>query len=174
MWIINEGKEEYFAQGVNTKTLTLIDIDLDKFSIKFGPSAIDLEIDNKIYTKVPIKEICRIYDSLENFKYMEIEEIEEYFMEQMTEYIEKTKENDEQVKGITTEDFLKEYGFETLEKALEDGDIHVERTEQDMKLWFLDDLSTSEVLDILEGKVNTNYDTWEYLKDRNLWVFVYC
>ena len=37
----------------------------------------------------------------------------------------------------------------------------------------LEDMSTSEILDILEGVSNTNYKNWEYIEDINKWVFIY-
>lgn len=172
MWIIDKKDNE--LQATNTKTGAFITVNSEKFVIETSTAELVLEIPKAMYTKVPMEVICEIYDSLENFKYMDTKQVEEYFMEEMLGYIE-TKNNKELVEeGITTEEFLKEYGFETLEKALTDGDIHVEKTEQDMKLWFLEDIQTGEILDILEGKQNTNYDTWEYLIDRDLWVFVYC
>ena len=71
------------------------------------------------------------------------------------------------------QEWLKQNDFKSWEEAQESGQIHVEKTERDMKLWFLEDMSTSEILDILEGVSNTNYKNWEYIEDINKWVFIY-
>ena len=47
--------------------------------------------------------------------------------------------------------WLKQNDYNSWEEALESGNIHVENTERDMKLWFLEDMSIGEILDILEG-----------------------
>lgn len=70
-------------------------------------------------------------------------------------------------------EWLKQNEYNTWEEALDSGNIHIENTERDMKLWFLEDMSTGEILDILEGVSNTNYDCWEYIEDINKWVFIY-
>ena len=75
---------------------------------------------------------------------------------------------------MTTKEWLKEHSyFKSFEEALEKGDIHVEETERDMKLWFLEDMDTEMILDIIEGNKNINYGNWDYLEDRNIWVFIY-
>lgn len=71
------------------------------------------------------------------------------------------------------QEWLKQNDYSTWEEALDSGNIHVENTERDMKLWFLEDMSTGEILDILEGVSNTNYKNWEYIEDINKWVFIY-
>ena len=68
------------------------------------------------------------------------------------------------------QEWLKQNDYSTWEEALDSGNIHVENTERDMKLWFLEDMSTGE---ILEGVSNTNYGCWEYIEDINKWVFIY-
>lgn len=70
-------------------------------------------------------------------------------------------------------EWLKQNDYNTWEEALDSGNIHVENTERDMKLWFLENMSTGEILDILEGVSNTNYGCWEYIEDINKWVFIY-
>lgn len=70
-------------------------------------------------------------------------------------------------------EWLDTYGFKSWEQAENEGDIHVEKTERDMKLWFLEDMSTAEILDILEGTKSTNYGCWDYIEDIDKWVFVY-
>ena len=47
------------------------------------------------------------------------------------------------------------------------------KNRRDMKLWFLEDMSTAEILDILEGTKSTNYGCWDYIEDIDKWVFVY-
>lgn len=69
--------------------------------------------------------------------------------------------------------WLKQNDYNTWEEALDSGNIHIENTERDMKLWFLEDMSTGEILDILEGVSNTNYGSWEHIEDINKWVFIY-
>ena len=71
------------------------------------------------------------------------------------------------------EEWLDTHGFKSWEQAENEGDIHVEKTERDMKLWFLEDMSTADILDILEGTSNTNYECWDYIEDIDKWVFVY-
>ena len=70
-------------------------------------------------------------------------------------------------------EWLKQNDYNTWEEALDSGNIHVENTERDMKLWFLEDMSTGEILDILEGVSNTNYGSWEHIEDIDKWVFIY-
>lgn len=70
-------------------------------------------------------------------------------------------------------EWLKETGFSSVEEALENGDIHIEDTERDMKLWFLQDLSTEEILEILDEAETNNYKTWNYIEDIDKWIFVY-
>ncbi len=69
--------------------------------------------------------------------------------------------------------WLKQNDYNTWEEALDSGNIHIENTERDMKLWFLEDMSTGEILDILEGVSNTNYGSWEHIEDIDKWVFIY-
>lgn len=71
------------------------------------------------------------------------------------------------------QEWLKQNAYNTWEEALDSGNIHVENTERDMKLWFLEDMSTGEILDILEGVSNTNYGSWEHIEDIDKWVFIY-
>ena len=70
-------------------------------------------------------------------------------------------------------EWLKQNDYNTWEEALDSGNIHIENTERDMKLWFLEDMSTGEILDILEGVSNTNYGSWEHIEDIDKWVFIY-
>lgn len=69
--------------------------------------------------------------------------------------------------------WLKQNDYNTWEEALDSGNIHIKNTERDMKLWFLEDMSTGEILDILEGVSNTNYGSWEHIEDIDKWVFIY-
>lgn len=70
-------------------------------------------------------------------------------------------------------EWLDIHGFESWEQAENEGDIHIENSERDMKLWFLEDMSTADILDILEGNKSTNYGCWDYIEDIDKWVFVY-
>ena len=71
------------------------------------------------------------------------------------------------------QEWLDIHGFENWEQAENERDIHIEPTERDMKLWFLEDMSLGEILDILEGIKSTNYGCWEYIEEVDKWVFVY-
>lgn len=71
------------------------------------------------------------------------------------------------------ENWLKENGFDSWEQAKKNGDIHIESNERDMKLWFLEDFSLGEVLDILENRKSTNYGCWDYIDELDIWVFIY-
>lgn len=70
-------------------------------------------------------------------------------------------------------EWLDIHGFESWEQAENEWDIHVEKTERDMKLWFLKDMSTADILDILEGTKSTDYGCWDYIEDIDKWVFMY-
>ena len=70
-------------------------------------------------------------------------------------------------------EWLDTHGFESWEQAENEWDIHVEKTERDMKLWFLKDMSTADILDILEGTKSTDYGCWDYIEDIDKWVFMY-
>ena len=71
------------------------------------------------------------------------------------------------------QEWLKNYKFESWEQAENEGDIHIESTERDMKLWFLEDMSLEDILDILEGAKSTNYGCCNYIEEVDKWVFVY-
>ncbi|WP_177162287.1 hypothetical protein [uncultured Fusobacterium sp.] len=71
------------------------------------------------------------------------------------------------------QEWLKQNDFKSWKEAQESGQIHVEKTERDMKLWFLEDMSIGEILDILERVSNTNYGSWEHIEDIDKWVFIY-
>ena len=63
--------------------------------------------------------------------------------------------------------------MEEWNKLISNGDVHVEKTEIDMKEWFLEDYSLREVIEILEGRKNTDYGCWDYIEDLDLWVYKY-
>ena len=70
-------------------------------------------------------------------------------------------------------DWLEETGFNSLEEAKNSGCFHFEDTERDMQVWYLQDLSVEDILDILEEKVRSDYDTWEYIEDIKKWVYTF-
>jgi len=70
-------------------------------------------------------------------------------------------------------DFLEENGFSSLEEAKNSGCFHFEDNERDMKVWYLQDLNVEDVLDILEEKVKSDYDTWKYIQDIDKWVYTF-
>jgi predicted methyltransferase len=70
-------------------------------------------------------------------------------------------------------DFLEENGFSSLEEAKNSGYFHFEDTERDMQVWYLQDLSVEDILDILEEKVRSDYNTWEYIEDIKKWVYTF-
>ena len=73
--------------------------------------------------------------------------------------------------SIRHEDFVDK--MEEWNKLISNGDVHVEKTEIDMKEWFLEDYSLREVIEILEGRKNTDYGCWDYIEDLDLWVYKY-
>ena len=73
--------------------------------------------------------------------------------------------------SIGHEDFVDK--MEEWNKLISNGDVHVEKTEIDMKEWFLEDYSLKEVIEILEGRKNTDYGCWDYIEDLDLWVYKY-
>lgn len=73
--------------------------------------------------------------------------------------------------SIGHEDFVDK--MEEWNKLISNGDVHVEKTEIDMKEWFLEDYSLREVIEILEGRKNTDYGCWDYIEDLDLWVYKY-
>lgn len=68
-------------------------------------------------------------------------------------------------------DWLSKRGYGTLEEAKESGTIHITNSEREMKLWFLKGLSVAEILDVLERKISTNYETWEHIEDIDKWIY---
>lgn len=70
-------------------------------------------------------------------------------------------------------DFLEENGFSSLEEAKNSGCFHFEDNERDMKVWYLQDLNVEDILDILEEKVRSDYDTWKYIEDIKKWVYTF-
>lgn len=86
----------------------------------------------------------------------------------------KTKESNSRDYRITTSDkYAKDYGFKNWEDFEENGDYHIEKTEDDMKVWFLEDFSDLEKIKILEGEKDVNYGCWDYLADKDLWIYKY-
>lgn len=73
--------------------------------------------------------------------------------------------------SIGHEDFVDK--MEEWNKLISNGDVHVEKTEIDMKEWFLEDYSLREVIEILEERENTDYGCWDYIEDLDLWVYKY-
>ncbi len=73
--------------------------------------------------------------------------------------------------SIGHEDFVDK--MEEWNKLISNGDVHVEKTEIDMKEWFLEDYSLREVIEILEERKNTDYGCWDYIEDLDLWVYKY-
>ena len=87
MWIINEIKK----QVLNTKTgILLINIaEIDTLRIQFSNDIyMDLTIEEEILKIVPPEKICQIFDSLENFNFMDCIQVEEYINDELINYIE--------------------------------------------------------------------------------------
>lgn len=61
----------------------------------------------------------------------------------------------------------------TLEELIKKGEVHIEKKEIDMKIWFLEDFSLEEVIEILEEKISSNYKMWDYIEDKEIWIYRY-
>lgn len=86
----------------------------------------------------------------------------------------KTKENDSyENKSITSEEYAKKYGFKDWKDFENNEDYHVEKTEMNMKEWFFEDMSMRDIIDILEGKRSTDYGNWDYISDKDIWIYRY-
>lgn len=86
----------------------------------------------------------------------------------------KTKENDSyENKSITSEEYAKKYGFKNWEDFVNNEDYHVEKTEMNMKEWFFEDMSMRDIIDILKGKRSTDYGNWDYISDKDIWIYRY-
>lgn len=77
------------------------------------------------------------------------------------------------MKGYMSDNYAKDCGFKDWEDFEENGDYHTEKTEDDMKVWFLKDFSDLEKIMILEERMDTDYGRWNYIVDKDLWVYVY-
>ena len=42
-----------------------------------------------------------------------------------------------------------------------------------MKVWFLEDFSLDEIIDILEERISSNYKMWDYIEDKEIWIYRY-
>lgn len=94
MWIINEIKK----QALNTKTgIVLINqAEMDNLKVQFCNNMyMDLTIEEEILNIVPTEKICQIFDSLENFNYMDTIQVEQYINDELINYIEGL--NDERI-----------------------------------------------------------------------------
>lgn len=86
----------------------------------------------------------------------------------------KLKENNSyENKSITSEKYAKKYGFKDWEDFVNNEDYHVEKTEMNMKEWFFEDMSMRDIIDILEGKRSTDYGNWDYISDKDIWIYRY-
>lgn len=73
-------------------------------------------------------------------------------------------------------EWLEENGYDekvTLEELIKKGEVHIEKKEIDMKIWFLEDFSLEEVIEILEEKISSNYKMWDYIEDKEIWIYRY-
>lgn len=61
----------------------------------------------------------------------------------------------------------------TFEEYINELDCHIEKTEDDMIDWFLEDYQPSIIVKIVEGKISTNYGNWEYIEDKDIWIYCY-
>lgn len=94
MWIINEIKKH----ALNTKTgIVLINqAEMDNLKVQFCNNMyMDLTIEEEILNIVPPEKICQIFDSLENFNYMDTIQVEQYINDELINYIEGL--NDERI-----------------------------------------------------------------------------
>lgn len=73
-------------------------------------------------------------------------------------------------------EWLEENGYDekvTLEELIKKGEVHIEKKEIDMKVWFLEDFSLDEIIDILEERISSNYKMWDYIEDKEIWIYRY-
>lgn len=73
-------------------------------------------------------------------------------------------------------EWLEENGYDekiTLEELIKKGEVHIEKKEIDMKVWFLEDFSLEEVIEIVEEKISSNYKMWDYIEDKEIWIYRY-
>ena len=72
-------------------------------------------------------------------------------------------------------EWLKEKGVKdkSFEDYIETLDCHIEKTEDDMIDWFLENYQPSMIVKIIKGEVNTNYGNWNYIEDKNIWIYEY-
>ncbi|MSS61443.1 hypothetical protein [Fusobacterium sp. FSA-380-WT-2B] len=73
-------------------------------------------------------------------------------------------------------EWLEENGYEekvTLEELIKKGKVHIEKKEIEMKVWFLEDFSLDEIIDILEERISSNYKMWDYIEDKEIWIYRY-
>lgn len=77
------------------------------------------------------------------------------------------------MKGYVSDNFAQDYGFKDWEDFKKNGSYHIEETEDDMKVWFLEDFSDLEKIMILEERMDTDYGVWDYIEDKDIWVYLY-
>lgn len=72
-------------------------------------------------------------------------------------------------------EWLKEKGIKnkSFEEAILELDCHIEKTEDDMIDWFLDNYQPSMIVKIVKGEINTNYGNWQYIEDKDIWIYEY-
>lgn len=73
-------------------------------------------------------------------------------------------------------EWLEKNGYDekvTLEELIKKGDVHIEKKEINMKIWFLEDFSLEEVIEIVEEKISSNYKMWDYIEDKEIWIYRY-
>lgn len=93
MWIIDETSK----QILNTKTgiVLIIKPKLSILRIISGLTQIDLIIDEEILKNVPKEQICKAFDSLENFNFIDSEQAAQHINDELLNYIEVI--NDERI-----------------------------------------------------------------------------
>lgn len=93
MWIIDETNK----QILNTKTgiVLIIKEKLSTLRIISGLTQIDLTIDEEILESVPKEQICKVFDSLETFNFIDLEQANQHINDQLLNYIERI--NDERI-----------------------------------------------------------------------------
>lgn len=74
---------------------------------------------------------------------------------------------------MTSDKYAKYYGFKNWEDFEENANYHIEPTLIELKAWFLEDMSIYNIIKILEGKLNSDYNDFVYLTDLDRWIYKY-
>ena len=80
---------------------------------------------------------------------------------------------DVKYEATTSEEYAKTYGYESWNDFENNADYHTEKTLMDMKIWFFEGSSAADIINVLEGQIQTDYNNFTYLKDLDRWIYKY-